>query len=90
MRRHVVGSEIELAKQQLEHLLADAGLHLDTHGAAEPPAAQFHLDCRQQVVGLFVFLCQVDVAGDPEHRVLLDDHSDEQLVQVGGNQLLDR
>ena len=90
MRRDVVGAEVELAQQQLEHLLTDPGLHLDTHRAAEPPAAQLHLDRREQIVGVFVFERQVDVAGDPEDRVLLDHHADEQAVQLGGDELLGR
>ena len=64
---HVVGVEVELAQQQLEHLLADAGLHLEPHGAAEAPAAQLHLDGGEQVVGLLLLRGEVGVAGDPEH-----------------------
>ena len=85
-----LGAEVELAQQQLEHLLADSGLHLDTNRAAEAAAAQLHLDRGEQVVGVLVFQRQVDVAGDPEDRVLLDHHPDEQAVQLGGDQLLGR
>ena len=60
------------------------------HGPAEAPAAQLHLDRREQVVGLFLLEREVGVAGDPEHRVLLDDHADEQRVQLGGDELLGR
>ncbi len=80
-------AELELAQEQLEHLFADPSLHLDAHGPTEASAPQFHLDRSQQVVGLFVFQGQVDVAGDPEHCVLLNDHADEQTVQLRGDQL---
>ena len=90
VRGDVGRAEIEFPEQEFEHLFADAGLHLDTNGAAEAPATQLHLDRGQQVVGFLVLQGQVDVAGDPEDRVLLDDHPDEEAVQPGGDQLLGR
>ena len=65
-------------------------MHLDTHGSAESAAAQLHLDRGEQVVGVFVLQGQVGVAGDAEDGVLLDDHADEQAVQLRGDQLLGR
>ena len=80
--------EVQLAQQQLEHLRADSGLHLDANRAAEAPAAQLHLDRREQVFGVLVFKRQVDVAGDSEDGMLLDHHAGEQAVQLGGDELL--
>ena len=56
-------------------------------GLVEPAPAQLELDRFEQVVGLLLLERQVGVAGDPEHRPLLDDHADEERVQMGGDQL---
>ena len=63
---------------------------LEAHRPAEPATAQLHLDRGEQVVGLLVLEREVGVAGDAERRRLLDHHADEQRVEVGGDQLLDR
>ncbi len=76
-------TEVELAHQQIEHLLADALLHFEPHRTPEATTAQLHLDRRQQVVGLFLFQGEVGVAGDPEHRMLFHHHAHEQRGAVG-------
>ena len=90
MHRDVAGPDVELARQQVEHLVADALLHLEAHGSAEPATAQFHLDLGEQVVGLLLLEGEVGVAGDAEAAVLLHHHAHEQLVQLRGDDLLDR
>ena len=87
---HVALVELQLADEQLEHLLADRVLHLEAHRAAEAAAAQLHLHRGEQVVGVLVLDGEVGVAGDAEHGVLLDDHADEHRVQLRGDDLLDR
>ena len=63
-------------------LSADVVLDLEADGLAEAPAAQLHLDGREQVVGLLLLDGEVGVAGDPERDVVDDVHPGEQLVEV--------
>ena len=70
---HVGGRELELADQQLEHLLARSSSATSRRTASlEPATAQLHLDRFEQVVGLLLLERQVGVAGDAERRPLLD------------------
>ena len=62
---HVVGVDLERARDLLAHRRAHAGADLDPHGLAEAPRAQLVLDGLQQVVGL-VGDREVGVAGDAE------------------------
>ena len=87
---HVLHRQIEFAHQQFEHLGADVVGHLEAHRLVEAAAAEFHLDRFEQVVGLFLLEREVGVAADPERRPVLDDHADEQPVELGGDELLDR
>ena len=86
--RDVAGVDLELANEQVEHLIADAVLDLEPNRVVEPAPPELELDGFEQVVGLFVLERQVGVARDPEHRPLLDDHADEQRRQMRGDQLL--
>ena len=86
----VGGVDLELAHEQVEHLVAHAVGDLEAHGLVEPPPAQLHLQRFEQVLGLLVLEGQVGVAGDPERRRFLDDHAGEQRVEVGDDQFLDR
>ena len=85
----VVLVEVELALQQLADLVGDVGADLEAHGPAEPAAAQLDLDRGEQVVGLLLLEGEVGVAGDPEGVGGLDLHAREQLVEVGGDHLLE-
>ena len=82
--------EVELAEQEVAHLVGDVGVDLEPDGPAEPAPAQLDLDRGEQVVGLLLLEGEVGVAGDPERELLLDDHAGEQLVEVGGDDLLER
>ena len=66
------------------------GADLEAHGPAEPAAAQLDLDGGEQVVGLLLLEGEVGVAGDPERGGGLDLHAGEELVEVGGDHLLER
>ncbi len=90
MERHIVHREIELANEQLEHLGTDVVRDLEADRLVEPAPAQLHLDGFEQVVGLFLFQGQVGVAADPERRPVLDDHADEEPVELGSDELLHR
>ena len=81
--------EVELAQQEVADLVGDVGVDLEPDGPTEPAAAQLDLDRGQQVVGLLLLEGEVGVAGDPERELLLDDHPGEQLVEVGGDHLLE-
>ncbi len=87
---HVGRVDLELAHEQVEHLVAHALGDLEAHGLVEAPPAQLHLQRLEQVLGLLVLQRQVGVAGDPERRRLLDHHPGEQRVELGDDQLLDR
>ena len=65
---HVVGLEVELAQQQLEHLRRHPMVDLEAHRATEAAAAQLHLDRGEQVVGLLLLEGEVGVAGDAERH----------------------
>ncbi len=80
---------VELVDEQVEHLVARRLGHLQAHGAVEAPAAQFHLDRFEEILGLVLLHRQVGVAGDPERRRLFDDHAGEEAVEVGDDDLLD-
>ena len=82
--------EVELALEQLAHLVGDVGADLEAHGPAELAAPQLDLDRGEQVVGLLLLEGEVGVAGDPEGVGGLDLHAGEQLVEVGGDDLLER
>ena len=82
--------ELELAAQQLEHLVA----HLARRPRGAPPArtcapAQHQLHRLEEVLGLVLEL-EVGVAGDAERVVRHDLHAREQPVEVGGDHLLER
>ena len=65
------------------------GADLDAHDLAEAAAAQLVLDRAQQVVRL-VGDGEVGVARDPEDVVVDDLHAREELVQVLGDEVLER
>ena len=63
--------------------------HLEPHDLAEAPPPQLVLDRAQQVVGL-VGDGEVGVARDPEVVVAQDLHAREELVEVAGDDRLER
>ena len=85
---HVVGMQIELAHEQLEHLVAHRVGDLEADGPVEAAAAKLHLDGFEQVVGFLFLDGEVGVAGDAERRSLLDHHPGEQAVEMGDDEFL--
>ena len=87
---HVVLGQFQFGADELQSGGGDVVLDLEPNGLAEAAAAQLHLDRGQQVVRLFVLHRQVGVAGDPEGDVIHDVHPREQLLEVLGDDLLQR
>ena len=90
MERHVGVIQLELSDEQLDHLGAHPGLGFEANGTTEATTAEFHLDGREQIVGLFFFEREVGVAGDTEREALLDHHARVEQVHVGRDHLFDR
>ncbi len=80
----------EFAHQQFADLLVDVGGHLEADGRAEPAAQQFLLQRLQQVLGVVLLDLEVLVARHAERVVLDDLHAREQLVEVLGDDVLER
>ncbi len=80
----------ELAHQQLAHLAGHVGGQLEPDRRAEPAPQQLLLQGLEEVLGVVLLDLEVLVAGDPERVVLHDLHPGEEVVQVGGDELLER
>ncbi len=87
---HVLAAHVDLADEQVEHLVVDVVGDLEAHGRAEPAPDQFALQGLQQVLVAVLLDLEVGVAGDPEQVVLDDLHAREQHRQVRGDQVLER
>ena len=90
VERDVLRCQFELPDEQAQQVVAHVVRDLEADRPLEAAPAQFHLDRFEQVVGLFLLEREVGVAADAERCPLLDDHADEQAVELGGDQLLDR
>ena len=86
----VVLAEVELALEELAHLVGDVVADLEADGSAELAAAQLDLDGRQQVLGLLLLEGEVGVAAHAEGGRGLHLHPGEQLAEVRGDHLLER
>ena len=82
--------EIEFAEQEVEHLVGHRCIDLEAGGTSEPAPPQFVLDRRQEVVGLVERIGKVGIAGDAEGVVLLHLHARKQLVEMCGDDFLER
>ena len=74
----VAGVDVELAQQQLEHVLGHVVGDLEPHRRTEPPSRQFAFERLQQILVAVLFDLEVGVAGDPEGVVLHDLEAGEQ------------
>ena len=83
-------TDVELRHEQLEHVRVDRLLDLEPDRRAEPAALQLLLERLEQVLGVVLLDLEVLVAGDPERVVLQDLHAGEELVEVGGDDVLER
>ena len=82
--------DAQFGHQPLEHVAGDGFLHLEPDGGLEPVPLQFPFQRLQQVLGdVFVDL-QVADAGDPEGMVFQHVKTDEQLVEMSRDHVLER
>ena len=81
--------DLQLLLQQLADAIGDAGVHLQPHAGPEAPPPHLAVDDRQQVLALLLDL-QVHVPRDPEGKAAERLHAREQVLQVGGDELLER
>ena len=86
----VVAADLELAHEQVEHVLVDVVADLEPHRGAEPAAGQLALERLQQVLVAVLLDLDVGVAGDAEDVVGDDLEPREQLLQVDADELLER
>ncbi len=89
-RDDVGGIHVELAQQQLQHVLAHLVGDLEAHRRPEPAARQLPLQRLEQVLVAVLLDLQVGVAGDAERVDLRDLHAGEELVEVRRDEVLDR
>ncbi len=80
----------ELAGEQLHDVVVEVLLDLQAHRRAEAASGQLPLEGGEQVLGVVLLDLEVLVAGDPEGVVLVDLHAREELVEVGGDDVLER
>ncbi len=80
----------QLGDEQVEHVGVDRGLDLQPDRGAEPAPHEFPLQGLEEVLGIVLLHLQVLVARDPERVVLQDLHAGEQLVEVDGDDVLQR
>jgi hypothetical protein len=86
----VTGVHVELAQQQLQHVLGHVVGDLEAHRRAETPARQLSLERLQQIfVAIFLDL-EIRIASDAERVVLDDLETGEQHRQERRDQFLHR
>ena len=82
--------DAELADQQVEHVVVHVLGDLEAHRRPEPAPGQLLLQRGEEVLGVVLLDLEVLVAGDPEREVLAHLHAGEELVQVRGDDVLER
>ena len=83
--------DLELAHEQLEHVRVDRSPRPRGGPAARTGGAcSSLLERLEQVLGVVLLDLEVLVAGDPERVVLEDLHAREELVEVRGDDVLER
>ena len=82
--------DLQLLEQLAADAIGDADVDLQPHARAEPAPAHLAVDDRQQVVRLLLQDVDVHVARDAERVAAEDLHAREQIVEVRGDQLLER
>ena len=80
----------ELADEQVEDVVVHVLVDLEAHRRAEPATGQLLLQGGEEVLGVVLLDLEVLVAGDPEGEVLVHLHPGEELVEVGGDDVLER
>jgi len=83
--------DVEFADEQREHLLVDVVLDLQPHrGPADLAAQELLLEGEEQVLRVVLLHLDVLVPRHPERAVAGDLHAGEQLVEVAGDDVLQR
>ena len=82
--------DLDLAGEQVEHLVVDVVGDLEPHGRPELAPHQLALERLQEVLVAVLLDLEVGVARDAEQVVLDDLHAREQHRQVLGDEVLDR
>ena len=83
-------ADLKLAGEHVEDLGVDVLLDLEPDRRTEAAPGQLLLERREEVLGVVLLDLEVLVAGDAEGEVLLDEHAGEELVEVGGDDVLER
>ena len=83
-------SMLELLDEQAADALGDADGDLEAHAGAEAALPDLAVDDRQQVVRLVLEDVHVHVARDAERIAAEDLHAREEIVEVRGDELLER
>ena len=89
-REDLVVLDAQFAHQQVADVRGDVVDDLQAHRRAEAAAQQLLLQGLEQVLRVVLLDLEVLVAGDPEGVVLHDVHAREQVVQVLGDDVLER
>ncbi len=83
--------ELELAREQVQHLRRHAGIDLEPHHArVTAPAAQLGLDRGQQVLGVAVDVVEISITRDAERMMSHDLHPGEKQRKVKCDHVLQR
>ena len=82
-------AHIEFLHEQLEDVGVDGALDLEPHGRAEAAPGELALECLQQVLRVVFLDLDVLIAGHPEGVVLEDVHAREEVLQMGGDHVLE-
>lgn len=88
-RVHLGLADLQLAHQQVQDLAVDGLLDLQAHRRPEAAPHELLLQGLEQVLRVVLLDLQVLVPGQAEGVVLQDLHAREQLLQVGGDDVLD-
>ncbi len=89
-RVHLGGVDVQLLHQEVQYAGVDGLLDLQAHGRAEAAPHELLLQGLEEVLGVVLLHLQVLVAGHAEHVVREHLHAREQLLQVRGDDVLQR
>ena len=87
---HLLLGDVELAHEQAERQVVHVVGDLEPDRRPEPASQQFALERLDEVLGLVLLDLDVLVAGDPELVVLEHLHAGEEVVEVVGDEVLER
>ena len=82
--------DLQFSGQQFQHFTAHRPGHLQSDRPTESATGQLRLDGGQQIAPRVLLQFEVGVAGHSEKVIVQDSYSGEQLVQMGGDHLIER